>query len=108
MTNAATGQGHVAAQDGQYTRAMANGCEVLVLLFETFGGFSPDVMQLLWRAAAERGNKFRGSEYDDTTWAARTWKTYTIQRVSVALMKAVAWEMATAMELTRVRDARDE
>ena len=33
---------------------------------------------------------------------------FTAQRISCALMRAVmAWELASAMELTRVRDARD-
>ena len=56
----------------------------------------------------ERGNKLRGSEYDDTTWAARTWLSYATQRLACTLARAVAWELAQAMELTRVRDARDD
>ena len=32
---------------------------------------------------------------------------FTAQRVSCALARAVAWELASAMELTRVRDARE-
>ena len=79
-----------------------------VLLFETFGGMGPDVVELVRRAAVDRGNKLRGSEYDDTTWAARSWTSFTMQRLSVKLMRAVAWELATAMELTRARDARDD
>ena len=37
------GVGHVQKCRGQYTRAIANGCTVYTLLFETLGGFSPDV-----------------------------------------------------------------
>ena len=106
--NPATGQGHVAAVDGQYKRALGHCSGVLVLLFSTFLGFSPDVVELLRRAAEERGNKLRGSEYDDTTWSARSWTSYTAQRISCVLARAVAWELATAMQLTRVRDARDD
>jgi hypothetical protein len=63
----------------------------------------------IFREAAEaRGNKLRGSEYEATTWSARTWMGYAAQRVSCALARAVAWELATAMELTRVRDSRDD
>ena len=80
--------------------------EVMVLLFSTFGGFAPDVVELIRRAALDRGNKLRGSEYDDTTWAARSWTAFTVQRMSVALMRAVAWEMATAMQLRRTGDVR--
>ena len=87
---------------------MANGVKVEPLLFETFGGFGPDVVRLLRLAADTRGNKLRGSEYDATTWAARTWLSYATQRLACALARAVAWELATAMEPTRVRDARDD
>ena len=65
-------------------------------------------MRLLRRAAEDRGNRLRGVEYDLTTWSARTWMSYTAQRVSCVLMRAVAWEMASAMSLTRVRDPRDD
>ena len=63
---------------------------------------------MIRRAAVDRGNKLHGSEYDATTWSARSWTSYAMQRISCTLMVAVAWEMASAMELTRVRDARDD
>ena len=50
--------------------------------------------------AEERGNKLRGSEYDDTTLSARSRTSYCMQLLSCALVQAVAWELATAMELT--------
>ena len=71
-------------------RAIGNGAEMMVL-FETLGGWSPDVTKMLRRAVDERGNKLRGSEYDATTWSARSWSAYFVQRVSCALMRAVAW-----------------
>ena len=58
----------------------------------------------MWRAASDRGNKLRGDEFLDTTWSARSWTAYTMQRISCALARAVAWELATAMHLTRARD----
>ena len=106
--NRTTGEGCVAVVEGAYARALANGVAVSPLLFETFGGFGPGVVELLRRAAEARGNSLRGSEYDATTWSARTWLGFTAQRLSCALVRAVAWELATAMELTRVRDARDD
>ena len=96
----------MAARVGQYGRAIASGIEVMVLLFETWGGFSPDVIELVRRAAESRGNKLKGSEYDDTTWSARTWTSYTMQRLSCELARACAFELATAMALPRARDAR--
>ena len=106
--NRVTGKGYVPAVQGAYARAEEHGAAVDALLFETFLGFGPGVVRLLRRAAEERGNKLRGSEYDATTWSARTWMGYAGQRISCALARAVAWELAAAMELTRVRDARDD
>ena len=74
------------------------------LLFETFLGFGPGMVRLLRRAAEDRGNKLRGSDF----WSARTWMGYAGQRISCALARAVAWELAAAIELTRARDARDD
>ena len=74
----------------------------------TFGGFSPAVVELLRRAAEARRNKLFGEEYEDTSWAARTWTSYSVHRISCALMRAVAWETAAAMGLSRVRDTRDD
>ena len=105
---AAAGTGYVAPVKGAYAKPLRLGMEVLVLLFSTFGGMSPDVVNLVWRAAEARGNKLRGSEYEDTTWAARTWTSYTMQRISCSLMRGVAWELATAMELTRSHDPRED
>ena len=60
--------------------------DVRTLLFSTFGGFSPEVIELLQQAAKERGERLRGDEYDDTTWSARSWTVYASQRLSCALM----------------------
>ena len=106
--NPLTGAGYVAPVAAPYDRARRNGVEVDPLLFETFLGWGPGMVQLLRNATEARGNKLRGPEYDATTWSARTWMGFTAQRVSCALARAVAWELATAMELTRVRDARDD
>ena len=68
------GVGHVQKKcRGQYTHAIAYGCTVYTLLFETLGGFSPDVCQLLKELAEVRDNRLSKAEYDDTTWAARSW-----------------------------------
>ena len=40
--NPATGNGYVAEKAGDYAGALALEHRVWVLLFETFGGFSPD------------------------------------------------------------------
>ena len=104
--NPKTGLGRVAAKEGQYERAEANGLEVQALLFEVWGGFSPAVVELLQRAAGVRGNKLRKSEYDEASWSTRTWATFAVQRVSCALVCAVATEVANALSLPTARDPR--
>jgi len=56
------------------------GCEIALLLFETFGGFGPGMVELL----EQRENKLFASEYEETTWSARTWTTFAAQKLSVA------------------------
>ena len=104
-----TGLGHVAAIRGAYDRAAArHGLEVQPLLFEVWGGWSAPVVDLLQRSAAERGNKLLKHEYDETTWAARTWAVFAAQRVSCALTRAAAHAIARALSLTTARDPRDD
>ena len=103
-----TGAGRVEPVKGDNARAKRNGCEVYNLLFETFGGMSPGVVKLVREAAEDRSNRLHGAEFDATTWSARTWTSFTMQRISCALMVAVAWELAGAMGLASVGDTRDD
>ena len=63
-------------KDGDYARAQAEGVECVPLLVETFGGLSPALTSVLREAADWRSNKLTSSEYDETTWSARTWLTF--------------------------------
>ena len=51
-----SGLGFVPASDGNYAKAIALGVDVRALLFETFGGFSPEIMELLSTLCEERAN----------------------------------------------------
>ena len=106
----ATGAGYVAAKCGDYARALASGVTCVPLLLETFGGFSPEVVTLLREAAEWRKNKLASSEYDETTWAARsgTWTSFVSQRISVAAQLAMAQEAAEALGLSVAADPRGQ
>ena len=105
--NARTGLGYVAPKKGDYARAIdVHGVDVRPMLFETLGGFSPEVVELLRDLAEERQNKLNKGEYDQTTWAARTWTTFTVQKLSVALHRAAALEIALALGLSVATDQR--
>ena len=104
--NPSTGLGHVAAQDGHYARAEAHGVRPLPALFETFGGVGPELYEFLGKAAEAVQNKLSKGEYDETTWAARTWLGFVGQRLSVAAQLAMAEEIAQALGLAAVGDPR--
>ena len=104
----ATGEGYVAAKSGDYARALASGVTCVPLLLETFGGFSPEVVSTLREAAEWRKNKLASSEYDETTWAARTWTSFVSQRISVAAQLAMAQEAAEALGLSVAADPRGQ
>jgi len=100
------GTGYVPQRDGDYARTLAKGHAVYTLLFETFGGFGPDVVDLLRRLAAERQNRLTTGEYDLTSWSARSWTTFTTQKLSVAVHMACAAEIAQAFGISTAGDPR--
>ena len=99
--NPSTGAGYVSpsTKPGDYAHAVAKGVQVEPLLFETFGGFSPDVVRLLHAAAATVDNRLSASQYDVATWSTRSWMSFSAQRLSVALHRSVAWELACALDV---------
>ena len=58
--------------------------------------------------ADERGNRLSKSDYDETTWSARTWSSFSAQKISVALHRAAALEIARALNISTACDSRDE
>ena len=94
-----SGRGYVPARDGDYAQALGLGHEVLVLIFETFGGFDQTVERLLKRMASAVGNKLSKRQYDETTWSARSWLSFQSQKLSVALHIAMAWELGAELGL---------
>ena len=101
-----TGAGYVSHREGDYARAQAAGVECVPLLVETFGGMSPALYDALREASDWRANKLTSSEYDETTWSARTWMTFVAQRISVAVQLSSAQEVAEALGLSVAADPR--
>ena len=97
----------MAPKDGAYKKAQELGVEVVELLVETFGGIGDGLLELLREAAAFKNNKLSAAEYDgETTWSARTWMTFAMQRISVAIHKAVAKELSDALGFSAAVDPR--
>ena len=90
-----------------YKRAIGvHGVDVRCLLTSTLGGFGPELCEFLHELAAARNNKLSSAEYDATTWSARTWLTFSCHKLSVALHRGAAWEIAHALDLSVVVDGR--
>ena len=71
-----------------------------------FGRLSPPLVDALRAAAEWRKNKLTASEYDETTWSARTWMAFVTQRLSVASQLSMAQEAAEALGLSVAADPR--
>ena len=101
-----TGKGYVAPAAGDYARALDCGVTVVPLLVETFGGLGVELVKALRSAAEWRRNKLVSSEYDETTWSARTFTAFVMQRLSVAIQLSAAQEVAEALGLSVAADPR--
>ena len=102
--NPATGEGYVAPLEADYRHAILQQHDVVPLLFETFGGFSPEAVAFMRRLRDEVGNKLTKAQYEATTWAARNWLTFQCQKISVALHKAAAFEIACELGILGARE----
>ena len=80
--------------------------DVRLLLIETFGGFAAGLVELIKELAEQRHNKLYSGEYDATTWSARTWTSFNVQKLSVAVHRSVALEIAHALGLATAADPR--
>ena len=63
-------------------------------------------MTLLQRGAEYRENKLTATEYDETTWSARTWMTFVMQRLSVAIQRSATFEISRALGFSMATDPR--
>jgi len=59
-----------------------------------------------WRGKFEAAAARASSEHSETTWSARTWKTFVAQRISVAVQLSLAQEVAEALGLSVAADPR--
>ena len=91
-----TGTGTVEAVKGHYTDAEGK-CHVMALLSEEFGAMSAGVEELLMRVAKVAGRKLTWWQYDQTSWSAREWMPFALQRLSVQLWTALADEAQRAI-----------
>ena len=96
-----TGAGYVAYKKPDYAHALSRSdTDLLMLLFETYGGWSEPVVRLFRRMQDKVRNKLTKRQYEnEVSWSTSTWLALQAQRLSVAVHIASAWEIATEMQL---------
>ena len=78
---------------GDYRFAREKNCDLRLLDFETFGGFGDGVRKILRQAADQLSNKLSHAQHlDEVTWTTKNWHGLQMQRLSVVLHTAVAWQ----------------
>ncbi|EOD19512.1 hypothetical protein EMIHUDRAFT_209080 [Emiliania huxleyi CCMP1516] len=81
------------SKPGDYRFAREKNCDLRLLDFETFGGFGDGVRRILRQAADQLSNKLSHAQHlDEVTWTTKNWHGLQMQRLSVVLHTAVAWQ----------------
>ena len=68
------------------------------------------MMRLLRKLSDEISNRLSHTQYDQTSWSARNWRTYQTQRLSVVLQLAAVEEIMRELGLAagRATDPGDQ
>ena len=84
-------------RDAKYRAALDNGHEVLVLIAEVWGGFSPESMRFLGELAQARGDGV-DLERASATWSTTSFTSYHGQLLSLAVQWGVAIEIERSIQ----------
>ena len=86
-------KGKLTEQPGDYPFARQQDCDLRLFDFEAFGGFGKEVRSTLREAANQLSNKLSHAQHlDEVTWTTKNWHGLQMQRLSVVLHTAVAWQ----------------
>ena len=86
-----------AAVDGAYHTSLRQGHSVHAIVHETFGGFSPGAVAMLYELGRKHGSRL-GADEKSAPWCARSFRTLHAMRISVALHKASANEILETIQ----------
>ena len=86
-------KGKLKELDGDYRFAREQDCDLRLFDFESFGVFGKEVRSTLREAANQLSNKLSHAQHlDEVTWTTKNWHGLQMQRLSVVLHTAVAWQ----------------
>ena len=90
---AAAAHASLTSSVGDYPFARQQDCDLRLFDFEAFGGFGKEVRSTLREAANQLSNKLSHAQHlDEVTWTTKNWHGLQMQRLSVVLHTAVAWQ----------------
>ena len=85
-----------ARRTAKYQEALDGGHDVLVLVSEVWGGFSPEAMRFLGELAQARGDRV-DFERESATWSTTSFMSYHGQMLSLAVQLGVATEIQNSI-----------
>ena len=87
----------------KYQEALDGGHDVLVLVSEVWGGFSPEAMRFLGELAQARGDRV-DFERESATWSTTSFMSYHGQMLSLAVQLGVATEIQNSIKHRSKKD----
>ena len=97
ITGAPASRG-AAAVEGAYHTSLRKGHSVHAIIHETFGGFSPGAVAMLYELGRKHGSRL-GADEKAAPWCARSFRALHAMRISVAIHKASASEILETIQL---------
>ena len=92
-----------APRTAKYQEALDGGHDVLVLVSEVWGGFSPEAMRFLGELAQARGDRV-DFERESATWSTTSFMSYHGQMLSLAVQLGVATEIQNSIKHRSKKD----
>ena len=83
---------------------MSNGHKVFALIHETYGGFGPGCVALLYQLGREHGASL-GADHHSAPWCARSFRSLHAMKISVAIHTAAAEEIRDQVRDDTAADA---
>ena len=96
-----------AARTAKYQAALDGGHDVLVLISEVWGGFSPEAMRFLGELSQARNDGI-DIERASATWSTSSFTSYHGQLLSLAVQWGVAIEIERAIKKSRARASAEK
>ena len=92
LSAGAPATGSSAASPGDYHYSLRRGHSVHAIIHETFGGFGPGAVALLYELGRKHGSRL-GADERTAPWCARSFRSLHSMKISVAIHTAAAREI---------------